>query len=778
MSRNKAYSFLNIFGLALGMVIVMLIGLWAMKQYNYDRFLPNYKQLYQVKLNHHTDGAKQTTTSASLPLAEALRTEIPEIKHAVVSDWMGSHSLMVGENKLYIDGAQISSDFLETFPYALLKGNPKTVLKNTYSIVLTQSTAKALFGNSDPMGKMVQIDNKHHLEVTGILEDIPSTSSLTFNYLIPFSYNVAVTPWVKEGQERWTNNSFQIFVELQPNTTYAQIEPKIRNLIKENEPEMQKSEVMLHPMKDWKLYDRFENGKAAGGFVDYVHMFMIIGGLILVIACINFMNLSTARSEKRAKEVGIRKTVGSNRIELVLQFLTESVLMSLMAFVLAFLLLCLILPYFNRLVEETINIPYQNPIFWIGALLFVLFTGLLAGSRPAFYLSSFKPHRVLKGKLFVGKFATVPRKVLVVVQFTCSIALIICTLIIYKQIDHVKNRPKGYGVDQLITTDMSDDLNRNYQAVKQALLNTNMVEGVTMASSPVTYINSGSVIQKWPNKEASAEMIDIGRIEVAENYFDLLGMEFLEGRRFSANIRADSATVIVNEAALKSMGLKDAIGKVITYDMDTRATIVGVVKDALMESPYSMARPTVFIHSEIGESIMYRLKDGVDTKQALARFGEIFGQYNPAYPYEYYFVDQQYERKFKFEMLTGKLASIFAGLAVFISCLGLFGLAAYTAEQRLKEIGVRKVLGATRISLVRLLSKDFVLLVLLAFLIASPVAYYFMHRWLMGYDYHISVSWEIFLITGLLAFMVAIMTVSFQAFRAASTNPVNSLKEE
>jgi putative ABC transport system permease protein len=489
--NNKVYSVLNILGLATGMAVALLIGLWVNYQFSYDRFLPGYQHVYQIRYRTNNNGEILTQNSTCLPLADVLKKDVPGIKYVVQTDWMGHHGLKAGEKKLYLNGAMAGSDFLKMFQYSLLKGNINAALKEPYSIVLTESTAISLFGKEDPINKTVRLDNINDLKVAAVLKDIPRNSTFQFNYLIPFSYYSATSEWVKNSATDWGNNSFQTFVALQPNISYAQVEPKIKPLLLKYASDIYKpakAEVFMQPMKDWHLYSDFKNGFAVGGFIDYLKMFSIIGFLVLLIACINFMNLSTARSEKRAREVGIRKAIGSQRKDLIFQFLIESIVITILAFILSLLFVQLALPAFNALNKTTISIPYDNTAFWIIMISYVLLTGLLAGSRPAFYLSSFKPVKVLKGSVQIGKSAAFPRKILVVLQFTCSIALIISTIIVYRQIQYAKERPTGYDANRLVMTDVSVDLSRNYDALKNELLQSRIVTSVTKASNPVTEI--------------------------------------------------------------------------------------------------------------------------------------------------------------------------------------------------------------------------------------------------------------------------------------------------
>jgi putative ABC transport system permease protein len=775
---NKIYSALNILGLAAGMSVALIIGLWVQFEYSFDRFLPNYEQLYQVRRNFNSNGETLTFSSTSLKLADALRSSIPEIEYVAESDWGDSHGLMVGDKKIYLNGAQTGGDFLKMFQYPLIEGNANSALHDAYSIVLTQSTAKALFGNENAINKTVRVDNQHDLKVTGILKDLSANSSFQFKYLIPFAYMEQTRDYVKRSRTgNFSNNSFQQYVKLKPGITYAQVAPKIRDIEKSepNNTNAKNSRVILQPLKDWHLYSEYKGGFANSGFIDYVHIFSLIGVLVLLIACINFVNLSTARSEKRAKEVGVRKAIGSRRKDLIFQFLTESTLITFISFLFCLLFVALALPAFNLLADTTISIPFSNVVFWLIMIGCVLFTGLLAGGKPAFYLSSFNPVKVLKGAISGGKSNSLSRRVLVVMQFSCSIALIISTVIIYKQIQYAKERPTGYNISNLMATDMNDDLGKNYVALKNELLRSGLVQSVTTASAPATDVNSHGDVTNWPGKYPG-ETVEMGYIGISDDYFKTLGMQIKEGRNFISNFKPDTNNVILNEAAVKRLRLKDPVNQVLTFGMQ-HIKIVGVVKNALMISPFAAADPTTFYVGN-GGNLMYRLSPNVNSHDAIAKLTTIFNKYNPAFPYTYRFVDDDYNKKFNLEVLIGKLAGIFAGLAIFISCLGLFGLAAYVAEQRTKEIGIRKVLGATVTQVWVLLSKDFIMLVVISCVLASPIAFYFLQNWLHKYDYHIKIGSGVFIISALAAMLITLCTISFQAIKAALANPVKSLRSE
>jgi putative ABC transport system permease protein len=781
LANNKGYSALNIIGLGAGMAIALLIGLWVLNEYSYDRFLPGYEQVYQVQMNTSSDrDGIHTQQAVSLPLAATLRKDIPEIAAVAESDGFDNHDLLVGDKKLYSYGGMTGQDFLKIFHYPMIQGDPATVLKDPYSIVLTASISKALFADTDPIGKTVRIDDQHDVKVTGILQDIPKNSSLQFNYLMPFNYKINTEDYMKDAANSWSNNSFPVFVALKPYTDYAQVAPKIRNLVFDNNPRMRagKPEIFFHPLKSWRLYSNFKDGKAAGGFIDYVRMFSIIGFLVLLIACINFMNLSTARSERRAREVGVRKAIGSQRRDLILQFLTESILTTGIAGLVAILFVQLALPAFNGLTNSEIRIPYPSPLFWLVMALYTLVTGLLAGSRPALYLSSFNAVAVLKGSFRSGKGGALARKILVTAQFTCSITLIISTVIIYQQVQYAKDRPIGYSSARLLETDMSGDLSDHYDALRNDLIQTGLVTNVAKASSSPTFIGAGTVLESWPGKLAGDQGTMIGVVSASSNYFRTLGMRLSEGRDFNDSWAADTACVILNEAAIHRIGLEHPINQVITWNGGKRARIIGVVKDALMESPFKAVQPLVFTHGRGGNAILYRLNPGTGNRNAIAKIAPIFSRYNPAYPFVYKFVDEEYNRKFDLETLVGKVAALFAVLAICISCLGLFGMAAYVAEQRTKEIGVRKVLGASVGQIWFMLSRDFLVLVVVSAVVASPISLYFLHKWLLKYDYRISIGPAVFVFAALAALLITLVTISFQAIRAATANPVDSLRTE
>jgi len=785
LQRNKAYSVLNILGLSIGMAVALLIGLWVVYQYSFDRYLPNYKKVYQAHLRYVDNGEPGQMMATPFPLAGQLRQEIPEIEYSAHTDWMSTHDLLVGERKVFLSGAMASEEFFKIFPYPLLKGRLEGALDDTYSIVLTESTAHSLFGETDPIGKPVRIDNETNLLVKAVIADLPPNSTFNLQYVVPFSYYIQSKDWVRRASVagNWNNKSFQTFVSFRPNTDTAQIGAQLKALVKRYDAEgyrLGKHEVFFQRMADWHLYSNFKAGRQDGGFIEYVRLFSVIGVLVLFIACINFMNLATARSEKRAREVGVRKAIGSRRRDLVLQFLIESLVITGIAAAISLLFVQLAIPAFNTLTGSAVTIPLKSPGFWSIMAGYVLATGVLAGSRPAMYLSSFRPVKVLKGPIRTGRYAAVPRQLLVVLQFTCSIALIIGTGLIYRQVQYVKDRPTGYDANRLVLVGGSSDLQRNYPALRNDLLATHLVSLVSKSSVPINALWSWSGIKAWSGQNPG-ETLALSEVNITDDYFKTVRMPLVAGVDFSGNLAADSLKVILNEAAVKRMRYKDPIGQIITLQSygERKIKVIGVAKDALMNSPFEPAEPTMFLYNPSDASnIALRLRADADIHTAMAKLAPIFNRYNPAYPFLFEFADKSYAQKFNLEVLVGSLSGLFAGLAIFISCLGLFGLAAYMAEQRTREIGIRKVLGASVANLWLLLTRDFIVLVAVSCVIASPLAFYFMHNWLEKYNYRITIGPGIFLLAAAMALVITILTISFQAVRAAANSPVKSLRSE
>jgi ABC-type antimicrobial peptide transport system permease subunit len=704
-----------------------------------------------------------------------MKTADSNIKHALVTDWGGNHLITSGEKRLIKKGYFASEEFLEMFEFPLISGNATQVMDDPRSIIITQSTAKAMFGDEDPINKIIRVDNENDLKVTGVLKDIPTNSSFQFDFLMTWKFREQISEWVRQNATNWGNYSFQVFLELNDPANEEAVEKSVKMMLQDHGEKDTKPELFLYPLLRWRLHGSFDNGVETGGMNDYVQMFTLIAIFIIVIACINFMNLATARSERRAREVGIRKSVGSKKHELILQFIGESTFISFIAFSISILLAQLLLPYYNDLVEKKLFIDYTSSEFWIFSFGMIFLTGLIAGSYPAFYLSSFKPVKVLKGKATVGKGGSTPRKVLVTVQFGFSILLIIGTIVIYQQIQLVKGRQLGYEQENLIATDFTNEVKQNYKSIKLELLNSGAVEAVTRANSEITNINSNNFLG-WPGKPEDLRVL-FTTVVTEYDYTKTMGIKILEGRDFSEDFKSDTAAIVVNKAGLDLMNLKDPIGTELPLWGGTRK-LIGVVDNVLMGSPYQPVKPMFMILDDWGGSVSIRLKKTKDLQGSIETVKKIFEKYSPAYPFEYRFADVEFQKKFTTINLTSRLASLFAMLTIIITGLGLFGLASFTAEQRTKEIGIRKVLGASVPSLVGLMSKDFSVLVIISFLLSSPLAWWLLSWYLERYPVRTDIGWWVFPLTGLVALLFAIAIVSTQALRAAHANPAVSLRNE
>jgi putative ABC transport system permease protein len=780
--KNKLHSFINILGLATGMAAVMLIGLWINDEVSANKQHKNYSSLYQVMMNMTFGDHRSTQHSIAYPLGAELKAKFPDFKGVAMCDFGGNHSLIYNEKKISMNGHFIGEEAISMFSFNILKGD-KNPLHDPYSIVLTNETASILFGAEDPIGKTLKMDNATDLKVTAVVQKQPGNSSLTFDYLMPWQLRESIDPHFKEKNNTdWRNNDSQLFVQLNDNTQPEVVNAKIKNVVLShftdpNTPKNERPEIFIHPMAKWRLYSEFENGVNTGGFIKYVRMFGILGIIILVIACINFMNLSTARSEKRAKEVGVRKAVGSARKQLVSQFLSESMLIAALSFVLAIAMVAIALPYFNKLTEKDMSLQLASPLFWGILILFTALTGLLAGSYPAFYLSSFNPVHVLKGNLKTGKKGSSLRKILVVLQFSSAVILMIGTLVIYKQIQHGKDRPIGFNNKGLVSVHWSNDISQHFEAIRQELISSGAALSICKSNCPPSQVTSNNNGWEWPNSQPEEKSISFSSIATDYDYTKTLGIKMLAGRDFSRDF-ADSNGVMLNETAVKIMALKDPVGTTIKWNGHDMI-VKGVVPDIQMGSPFRAISPlTIMFNKNWVSFIDIRINPVLPVSKAISLMKPIFDKYNPAYPFEYRFADEEYAKKFNYEELVGNLAAIIALLAVFISCLGLFALASFTAEQRIKEIGVRKVLGASVQNLWRLLSLDFVMLVLIACAIAVPVAWYAMNEWLKQYDYKIHISVSDFFFVVMLSIIITLLTVSYQAIKAATTNPVKNLRTE
>lgn len=780
--KNKSFSLINIVGLSTGMVVALLIGLWIRDELTFDKNHANYDRIVAVMQNQTFNGVKGTQTSGPYLLGDEIRDKFgSDFKYISMASWNNDHILAHSNNAINKMGNFFEPDFPEMITLKMLKGT-RAGLKDPASILLSASTAKALFGEADPIDQLMKIDNRLDVKVTGVYEDLPHNSTFgELGFMAPWELYLSSQPWIRQMENPWRANFTQIYAQLADNADLEKVSAKIKDVKLHKVRAADAAfhpEIFLHPMSKWHLYDDWKNGINTGGRIQFVWLFGIIGIFVLLLACINFMNLSTARSEKRAKEVGIRKAVGSNRGQLIAQFFHESFLLTLIGFVLALVLVQLSLPAFNDVADKKLTLPLLNPVFWLAGLAVTLFTGLVAGSYPALYLSSFQPVKVLKGTFRAGRLAAIPRKALVVIQFTVSVILIIGTIVVFRQIHFAQSRPIAYNREGLITIPIStQQVKDHFALIRNELITAGAVSEMSYSSSPTTEVDAVNNGYTW-NGMLPGTQGNFGAINITHDYGKTIHWEILAGRDFSRTFATDSTGMILNEAAVKFMGLKNPVGEIVKVD-GKPFHVIGVVKDMVMESPYKPVFRTVFtLDYDNANVISARINPDKGTAQTLAQIASVFKKHNPSVPFSYKFVDDTYGYKFDAEQRIGKLSSFFAVLAIFISCLGLFGMASFMAEQRIKEIGVRKVLGASVFNLWRLMTKDFILLVLIALLIAVPVAYYFMNNWLQHYEYRTAISWWIIAATCIGALGIALATVSYQSIRAALMNPVKSLKSE
>ena len=796
--KNRGYSFLNIFGLAIGIACAGLIFLWVEDEQSFDSNHLKKDRLFIVKTNDKVDNGVFTHSSTPGPLAASLQATIPGVANTCrVKEEGASISFTAGNKAVYASGNYAEPSLFSMFTLPFIEGRAGTAFQQLHSMVITEKTAKKFFGDEkNVIGKTVRMDNKQDYMITGVLKDLPENSSLQFEWLAPFEV------WYDENKEwakEWNNFGITTYVELKPAADAVAINRQLLNPLydfttQKNESSVSTVHEFLFSMNDWHLRNDFDNGKETGsGRIQYVHLFTIIACIILFIACINFMNLATAGSEKRSKEIGVRKVLGAGKNRLVFQFISEAVFMAFLASFVAVVIIFLVLPAFNLLVQKNLSPGLATPAHVTALLLLAVTCGLVAGSYPALYLSSFNPVFVLKGiKLKTGS-ASIIRKGLIVAQFAVSIVLIISTIIIYRQIQHVKSRDLGYNKNNLVQIDAQADVIKRFPSIKQDLLQTGVVENAALADHETISDGNNTTNINWQGKNPNSNIIISQRLISAE-FLSTTGMHMMEGRDF---VPADAVAlndkrmpkdslqpmnVIITQSMEQLLGNGSAIGKMMERP-GNRGTIklivTGVVKDYVYGDMYGKSAPVIFFDIPQETKLMYvRIGANSDVETALAKIGGVMKKDNPAYPFEYKFVDDQFNAQFLSETLISKLSRVFASLAIIISCLGLFGLSAYTAERRTKEIGVRKVLGASVPGIATLLSKDFLKLILLACVIAFPVAWWMMHSWLQGYEYRITISWLIFLVAGVTAMFIALLTISFQAIKAAIANPVKSLRTE
>ncbi len=774
LRRGGVYSAINTGGLAVGMAAAMLIFVWIRHEWSYDRFHAKEKQLYKVWQRFTYDGDLQCNEWLPQPARLALKENYPEIVATARMDEI-TFLVTVGDEKLRLSVGFTDPDFLTMFDFPLLRGSKETALNDPNSIVLTESTANRLFGNDDPIGKPLLLNNRYTLTVSGILKDLPDNTDFRFETLVPMTFCKAIG-WYDES---WYNSSPEIYAELLPGANPDAVNRSVRDLIREHTEGKDGGEVFIYPLSRQHLYSEFENGVPSGGLIDTLRIFGLAAIAILLIACINSVNLSTARSEKRAKETGIRKTLGCKRRSLIGQFLGESILQALIAGIAALIIAALLLPRFAALTGKHLTLGLGNGWFWPAFLVFILFTGLLSGIWPAFRLSAFLPVKVLKGIFKSEQTLTAPRRILVIVQFTVACFMIFAVSVIYRQIQYAQDRQTGYDKDRLIYHILTGNLGKNYELVKQELLNSGTAVSVTktnLSMSSQSRANTQGI--EWRGKNPNEKpAFDLYFVDA--DWTKTVGTTIIEGRDLDVySYPTDSSALLLNETAVRQMNFDQPLGEIVHWrNKDWR--VVGVVKDFILRSPYQPIRPGI-IGGPGGwfEGMHIKFNGKNTTAENLAEAERIFKKYNPAYPFEYSFVDEAYARNFESEQRTGVLITWFAGLAILISCMGIFALVAYMAEARKKEIGIRKVLGASVKDVVSLLSKEFLILVLISVIIASPAAWWAMNKWLSPYAYRTDIPWWLFVAVGLVSVFIALITVSWQAVKAATADPVKSIKAE
>jgi len=770
--KSKGFSVLNILGLAIGLASAALILIWVKFEMSYDRFHTKRDRLYVAMNKGIRDNELKVWHQTPKPLGPALASKFPEIKHTTRYN-NTSFLFTANENKAIVQGAFVDSTFLDMFDFPLKEGDIRTALSHIDNIVITESFAKRMFGETNVVGKALKIDSTDYAIVTGVLKDLPKNTRFQFNYLLPWTY----LQKIGASDENWGNNSIITYVELTSKTATDRLNAKIKDItINATKNDIQ-TEVLLYSFSDWWLYSDFKNGKISGGRIEIVHLFTIIAIFILVIACINFMNLSTARSEKRAKEVGVRKVIGAHKLSLVSQFLIESVLLAFISGILSFFIVSISIVPFGKLVNVPLNIDYGDWRFWLSGLVIIVFTGILAGSYPAFFLSSFRPIKVLKGTFLGFNKAVNPRKFLVVFQFSVAIILTVCTFVVKRQIQYTQDRENGYDKDNLVYIFLSGDINKNFQIIKNTLLEEGIASSITRTNSPITSVWS-SGFPTWKGKPTDDNNIFF-RFNADERLTTTFGLELVKGRDLDlTRFQSDSTAALINEKAVKIMGFDNPIGQIIR-DEGKEWHIAGVVKDFIMTSPTEEIKPVVMYGAASWFTVMHiKFNPRISTKKALDKAEQIFKEHNPNEPFYANFIDQEYAAKFKAMQQISYIANLFTFLAIFISCLGLFGLAAHMAENRTKEISIRKVLGASVLSLIHLLSKEFLMLVTIACAIAFPLGYWAMDMWLQKFDYHTNIHWLIFAVVAIGIFMITMLTVSSQALRIAITKPAKSLRDE
>ncbi len=772
--KNKLFSAINVFGLALGMACALLIGLWVMDELSYDRFLPDVKRIYFVRFNAVFNGETFTNYPTPGPLQEAIAKDVPEVAAVTKMNWPVAMLIKVGEKAAKEEGRYATADFFKVFELPVVSGNPSAALAQPNQIVITRKVAENFFPNGNALNQTLQLNNDKFFTVGAVIENNPTNATVQFDWLVNFK--VQEQDWMKS----WGNNSFVTYARLRPNTTAAQAEAAMKDMYSRytDRVDAKTTVPILHPLTKMHLYSEYKNGQIVGGRIEYVRIFSLVALFILLIACVNFMNLATARSALRAKEVGVRKVVGAKRSSLIGQFMSESVLTGLLAVLLALLLVTLVLPTFNTLFTKDLSLDLTNPTMLLIILGLVLVTGFVSGSYPALFLSSLAPIKILRGTLHFSAGPALFRRTLVVFQFSLSIFLIVGMLAIGRQMNYLRTKNLGLDRENVLYLTMEGEVAKpeKVEAFRQEVMRQPAVASATPTTDlPIDITSNGSNLE-WAGKDPNLQAV-VWAYSVGGDFIKTTNIKLLAGRDFQVDSPADSSNYLINEAAAKLMGMDDPVGQEIEF-WKGKGQIIGLLKDFHLNSLHQAISPLVVMYTPAHSNYMLVKTRPGQTTRAIAELEKMTKDFNPNYPFTYHFLDEAYENMYRSEQQVDTLVDYFGILAILISCLGLFGLAAFTAEQRTKEIGVRKVLGATVTSIVTLLSKDFLKLVLVALVLAVPLGWWALDSWLETFAYHTDLSWPLFALAGGLAVGIAMLTVSFQSVKAALMNPVKSLRSE
>jgi putative ABC transport system permease protein len=781
MFRNKTFSSINILGLAIGMTGALLLFLWIHEEFSYENFHADKDRIYKAWNRTSENGQINCWDVTPRILAPTLVEEFTSVENSVsFAVWGNKQLFTYGNTRLFkTSGAYTDSEFLNIFSFPLIKGDASKALTEPTSIVLTESFANQLFGDNEPFGETITIEESGHqfeFKVTGILKNLPTNTDFKIDYLIPFTFLESIG----ENDINWDNNSVSTYIKIKEGTEISEFNNLVKDIKKKHSKNSQQSEIFLYPLTKMRLYSRFENGVVAGGRIEIIRMLTILGACLVLIACINFINLSTARSQRRAKEVGVRKVIGAYRSSIILQFLCESILIAIGAGLAALIITYFILPYFNILIQQQLTLNVESLKFWFLAIGLIVFVGIIAGAYPALFLSSFRPVHILKGQVIISGSRNLMRNTLVVFQFGFSIMLIVSSIVIFKQISFVQNREAGYDKQNLIYQPLTGDLERNFTSYENDLLQANIAVSITKTSTPITKRWSSTTEIQWNGKKPE-DNFNIERIYIDENFCATTGLTILKGRDMNLIMfPSDSAAVLLNESAVKAMNFENPIGEVI-IDNGIEWRVIGVVKNFILSSPYQKIEPLVLMGSKAKWALQFvhiKLDPSNTHEASISKLEELWAKYNPNFPFEYYFADIEYQRKFANLEKTLTITTVFTSIAIFIACLGLLGLSTYMLEARIKEIGIRKIFGGSVISITKLLSISSLKPILISIILFSPLSWLAMNWWLQSFAYRTELSIPIFIIAALLLITIALITISIQTIGAASSNPINSLRNE